>query len=345
MGNVDLKNLSLQEMENLISQLGERSYRAYQIFEWVFQKDAGDIREMTNLPLKFRNSLSELACTKRLPITDKRVSKDGTRKYLFVLEDGNTIENVLIPDEEKRTLCISTQVGCKLNCSFCLTGKGGFVRNLKTSEIIEQVLSICREIQENITNIVFMGMGEPLDNYENVIKTIKIMISPHGLKIPARRITLSTAGIVPGIIRLAGENLKINLAVSLNTADNETRDGIMPVNKKYPIDKLLEALKEYPLPPGRRITFEYVMMKGINDTIEDAKRLLKILKGIRCKINLIPFNKIEGSNLEPSHPESIEEFQNLLVSKHYTVIIRKSKGADIWAACGQLRSSKMTIKD
>ncbi|MEK6546296.1 MAG: 23S rRNA (adenine(2503)-C(2))-methyltransferase RlmN [Nitrospinota bacterium] len=355
MGNVDLKDLSLREMENLISQLGERSYRALQIFEWVFQKNAGDIKEMTNLPLKLRNSLGELACITRLPITDKRVSKDGTRKYLFVLEDDNTIESVLIPDKEKLTLCISTQVGCKLNCSFCLTGKGGFVRNLKTSEIIEQVLSIRREIQENITNIVFMGMGEPLDNYENVIKTIKIMISPHGLKIPVRRITLSTAGIIPEIIRLAGENLKINLAVSLNAADNETRDGIMPVNKKYPIDKLLETLKEYPLPQGRRITFEYVMINSINDTIKDAKRLLKILKGIRCKINLIPLNPpftkggkeggIEGSNLEPSHPESIEEFQSLLISKHYTVIIRKSKGADIWAACGQLRSSKMTIKD
>jgi 23S rRNA (adenine2503-C2)-methyltransferase len=419
MRGLNLKDLSLQEMEALISSLGEKPYRARQIYEWVFQKDVGDIGGMTNLSLKLRNQLSELSYISRLSIADKRVSKDGTEKYLFILpplhpplptspsppskggekgevkggsgvsEDGNSIESVLIPDEEKLTLCISTQVGCKLRCAFCLTGRGGFVRNLKHSEIIEQVLAVQREIQkrlirqdiqdgqedegvyrnnplnppflrgnkkscnpvnpvkEKITNIVFMGMGEPLDNYEAVVKAIKTMISPYGLKIPARRITLSTAGLIPEIKELAKENLKINLAVSLNAANDETRDKIMPVNKKYPIEDLLKVLREYPLPTGRRITFEYVMIKDINDSMEDAERLSRLLKGMRCKINLIPLNPpftkggkggiFEGSDYESPPYKRVEDFQNLLISRHYTAIIRKSKGADILAACGQLR--------
>ncbi len=324
-------------MEALILSLGEKPYRARQIYEWVFQKDVDDIGGMTNLSIVFRNRLSELSYISRLSISDKRVSKDGTEKYLFLLEDGSSIESVLIPDEDRLTLCISTQVGCKLNCVFCLTGKGGFVRNLKHSEIIEQILAVRRE-NKNITNIVLMGMGEPLDNYENTIKSLKTMTSPHGLKIPAKRITLSTSGLIPEIERLAKENLKINLAISLNTPDNETRDKLMPINKKYPVEDLLKVLRKYPLSPGRRITFEYVMLKGINDSMEDADRLSKILKGLKCKINLIPFNCFEGSNLESPDNKRVEDFKNLLVSRHYTAIIRKSKGADILAACGQLRA-------
>ncbi len=370
MQKINLKDLSLQEIEGIVESLGEKPYRARQIYEWVFQKDVSGIGEMTNLSIGLRNKLSELAYIPRLSINDKRVSKDGTEKYLFILpplhpplepvlseaegkggsggglEDGNSIESVLIPDEDRLTLCISTQVGCKLNCTFCLTGKGGFIRNLSHYEIIEQILSVKRE-GHNITNVVLMGMGEPLDNYENVIKSIKTMISPHGLKIPAKRITLSTSGLIPEIKKLAKENLKINLAVSLNASNNETRDKIMPVNKKYPIEELFKALKEYPLPPNRRITFEYVMIKGLNDSIEDAKRLSNILKNIKCKINLIPLNPpftkggkggiFEGSDFEAPDYKNVEEFQNLLISRHYTVIIRKSKGADIYAACGQLR--------
>ncbi len=336
MQKVKLKDLSLQEMEELVSSLGEKPYRARQIYEWVFQKDVSSIGEMTNLSFSLRNRLSELACLPRLSIADKKTSSDGTEKYLFMLEDGNSIESVLIPDEDRLTLCISTQVGCKLNCTFCLTGKGGFIRNLSHYEIIEQILSVKRE-GHNITNIVLMGMGEPLDNYENVIKSIKTMISPHGLKIPAKRITLSTSGLIPEIKKLSKENLKINLAISLNASDNETRDKIMPVNKRYPIEELLKTLKEYPLPPNRRITFEYVMIKGLNDSIEDAKRVSNILKNIKCKINLIPFNSFEGSDYETPDYKNVEEFQNLLISRHYTVIIRRSKGADIYAACGQLR--------
>lgn len=367
MQKVNLKDLSLQEIEGLIESLEEKPYRARQVFEWVFQKDVSDIGEMTNLSIGLRNKLSELAYISRLSIADKRISKDGTSKYLFVLppphpplikggsggvaEDGNSVESVLIPDKDRLTLCISTQVGCKLNCAFCLTGKGGFIRNLSHYEMIEQILSVRRDIHPSplpppqggreegvdITNVVLMGMGEPLDNYENVIKAIKTMTSPHGLKIPAKRITLSTLGLIPEIKKLAKENLKINLAISLNASDNETRDKIMPVNKKYPIQELLKALKEYPLPPNRRITFEYVMIKGLNDSIEDAKRLSNILKNIKCKINLIPFNSFEGSDYETPDYKNVEEFQNLLISRHYTVIIRKSKGADIYAACGQLR--------
>ena len=381
MQRFNLKGLSLQEIEGLVESLGEKPYRARQIYEWVFQKDVSGIGEMTNLSFSLRNRLSELAFLTRLSIADKRTSSDGTSKYLFILEDGNSIESVLIPDEDRLTLCISTQVGCKLNCTFCLTGKGGFIRNLSHYEIIEQILSVQREIRPplspllakegngvvgDITNVVLMGMGEPLDNYDAVIKSIKTMISPHGLKIPARRITLSTSGLIPEIKRLAKENLKINLAISLNASDNETRDKIMPVNKKYPIEELLKALKEYPLPPNRRITFEYVMIKGLNDSIEDAKRLSNILKNIKCKINLIPLNPpfttspsppseggekgevkggkggiFEGSDFEAPDYKNVEEFQNLLISRHYTVIIRKSRGADIYAACGQLRGKKL----
>ena len=368
MQRFNLKGLSLQEIEGLVESLGEKPYRARQIYEWVFQKDVSGIGEMTNLSIGLRNKLSELAYIPRLSIADKRISKDGTEKYLFILpplikggsggvsENGNSIESVLIPDEDRLTLCISTQVGCKLNCTFCLTGKGGFIRNLSHYEIIEQILSVQREIRPplspllakegngvvgDITNVVLMGMGEPLDNYDAVIKSINTMISPHGLKIPAKRITLSTSGLIPEIKKLAKENLKINLAISLNASDNETRDKIMPVNKKYPIEELLKALKEYPLPPNRRITFEYVMIKGLNDSIEDAKRLSNILKNIKCKINLIPFNSFEGSDYETPDYKNVEEFQNLLISRHYTAIIRKSKGADICAACGQLRGKKL----
>jgi len=336
MQRFNLKDLSLQKMEDLVSSLGEKPYRVHQIYEWVFQKDVSSIGEMTNLSKNLRNQLSELSYISRLSIADKRVSKDGTEKYLLMLEDGNSIESVLIPDEDRLTLCISTQVGCKLNCAFCLTGKGGFIRNLNHYEIIEQILSVRRE-KKDIINIVLMGMGEPLDNYENVIKSIKTMISPHGLKIPAKRITLSTSGLIPEIKKLAKENLKINLAVSLNASDNETRDKIMPLSKKYPIEELLKTLKEYPLPPNRRITFEYVMIKRLNDSIEDAKKLSNMLKGIKCKINLIPFNSFEGVDYEAPDYKNVEDFRNILISQHYTTIIRKSKGADISAACGQLR--------
>ena len=336
MQRFNLKDLSLQKMEDLVSSLGEKPYRVHQIYEWIFQKDVSSIGEMTNLSKNLRNQLSELSYISRLSIADKRVSKDGTEKYLLMLEDGNSIESVLIPDEDRLTLCISTQVGCKLNCAFCLTGKGGFIRNLNHYEIIEQILSVRRE-KKDIINIVLMGMGEPLDNYANVIKSIKTMISPHGLKIPAKRITLSTSGLIPEIKKLARENLKINLAVSLNASDNETRDKIMPLNKKYPIEELLKTLKEYPLPPNRRITFEYVMIKRLNDSIEDAKKLSNMLKGIKCKINLIPFNSFEGVDYEAPDYKNVEDFRNILISQHYTTIIRKSKGADISAACGQLR--------
>src|SRR3989337_2384447 len=356
MQRFNLKDLSLQKMEDLVSSLGEKPYRVHQIYEWVFQKEVSSIGEMTNLSKNLRNQLSELSYISRLSIADKRVSKDGTEKYLLMLEDGNSIESVLIPDEDRLTLCISTQVGCKLNCTFCLTGKGGFIRNLSHYEIIEQILSVQREIRPplspllakegngvvgDITNVVLMGMGEPLDNYDAVIKSVKTMISPHGLKIPAKRITLSTSGLIPEIKKLAKENLKINMAISLNASDNETRDKIMPLSKKYPIEELLKTLKEYPLPPNRRITFEYVMIKRLNDSIEDAKKLSNILKGIKCKINLITFNSYEGVDYEAPDYKNVEDFRNILISQHYTTIIRKSKGADISAACGQLRGKKL----
>jgi 23S rRNA (adenine2503-C2)-methyltransferase len=294
---------------------------------------------MTTISKELRDYLNSLCPITQLKILKTETSIDGTKKFLFELDDDNSIESVLIPERGHYTVCISSQVGCAMRCSFCLTAKQGFIRNLKSFEIVDQIIQIGKHMKEpaKLTNIVFMGMGEPLANFEAVKKAVKNILSPDALNFSRRRVTLSTCGLVPDIER-AGRELPVKLAVSLNAADDETRNLLMPVNKKYPLKSLIGALTRFPLPKGGRITFEYILIRDINDHPEDAKKLAKIIKNIKAKINLIPFNRYDGSPFEPPDEGRIFAFQDELIRQNYTATIRKSKGRDISAACGQLRT-------
>lgn len=342
---VDIKKLSIEELSAFIAHLGKEKFRATQIIKWVYQKKAKSFDDMTNLSKDFREALKDIAFVSSARAVKVEVSKDGTKKYLFQLEDGNSIESVLIPDEDRLTLCISSQVGCPLDCSFCVTGSGGFIRNLSVSEILNQICAVQDDLSGDmrITNIVMMGMGEPLLNYDNVLKALNIMTYGDGLNFSTRKITVSTSGIVPEMMKL-GSDTTVNIAVSLNAATDEIRSMIMPVNRKYPLNKLLAACREYPLPPRRRITFEYILINGVNDSIEDAKRLSRILRGIPCKINLIPYNEHEGTELKRPSESVIRAFQQILLDAGYTSPLRTSKGLDISAACGQLRGELLKEK-
>lgn len=336
---IDLKGLDTQEMEQWAVDQGFEPFRARQIRLWLFKKLVTSFEEMTNLPKNLRTLMQEKAVITALECVKTQESYDGTKKYLFRLEDDHLIESVLIPERNHYTCCISSQVGCAMDCRFCLTAKQGLKRNLSPSEIIEQVLHVKRSIpdQDQVRNIVFMGMGEPLANYEAVRKTTTNLINDDGLNLSRRRITLSTCGLAPGIERL-GREMNIKLAVSLNAPDDEIRDVLMPVNRKYPLKKLLEACRTFPLHKGERITFEYVLIKGINDHDKHARNLAKLLAGIRSKINLIPLNPHKGTRMLPPSEETVLRFQDILLKKHFTAIVRESRGNDILAACGQLGS-------
>ncbi|MDI6729128.1 MAG: 23S rRNA (adenine(2503)-C(2))-methyltransferase RlmN [Thermodesulfovibrionales bacterium] len=337
MKKIDLKALSKQELESFIKELGLPSFRAKQILHWIYEKHARSIQEITELSKDLREKLSESAYISNLELLGRQVSEDGTEKFLFGLEDAETIESVLIPDEDRLTLCISSQVGCAMDCRFCLTGKLGLKRNLKSHEIVDQIISVSKTIKpRQITNIVLMGMGEPLANFDNVVDALWRITE--FMKISPRRITLSTSGIVPKILELPKKAPAVNLAISLNATTDEVRDYIMPINKTYPLKELLNACRKFPLSPRRRITFEYVMLKNVNDTPEDAKRLINLLKGIPSKVNLIPFNPYEGSKFERPEDARVLDFQEILIKGHITALIRKSKGQDILAACGQLKA-------
>lgn len=337
MRKTDLKSLSQRAVESFIKDAGLPSFRSRQILHWIYERYAQAFEEITELSKKLREELAEKAYISNLTLLNRMTSHDGTEKFLFGLEDGETIESVLIPDEKRLTLCISSQVGCAMGCVFCLTGKTGLKRNLGPHEIVDQVISVNRMIlPRRITNIVLMGMGEPLANFDNVVEALirltgVMMISP-------RRITLSTAGIVPRIAELGQLRLKVNLAISLNATTDTVRDVIMPINKTYPIKALLDACRKLPLSPTRKITFEYVMLKDINDSIADAKRLVRLLHGIQSKINLIPFNPYSDCEYERPDDIAVLRFQEVLAKADMTVIIRKSKGQDILAACGQLKA-------
>ena len=339
MKKTDLRDLSLVETEDFAGNLGLEKYRGRQIFHWTYGKAVASIDEMTELSKEVRGLLSQRAYISRIIEVKRQHSIDGTEKFLFALEDGHRIENVLIPEEDRLTLCISTQVGCGMGCTFCLTGKGGLVRNLRSSEIINQVLAVQGGLPagRRLTNIVIMGMGEPLANYHYTVKAIEILTHPRGPAIGAQRITLSTSGLVPQIRKLGEGRLNINLAISLNAATDEQRNLIMPINKKYSMAKLLQACREYPLKRRRLLSFEYVLLAGLNDTPEDAHHVARLLKGIRCKINLIPFNEFPGSPYKRPSEESVLRFQEVLAGHHFSAFIRKSRGADILAACGQLQ--------
>lgn len=330
----DLKNLTLPALEQFLQGQGKERYRATQIFKWLYQHDVSNFDEMTNVSKALRTELAQTASISRLEPETIEVGNDGTRKYLFMLEDGNAVESVIIPDEDRNTLCISSQAGCAMQCAFCLTGAFNLTRNLTTAEIVNQILAVRRDVE--VRNIVMMGMGEPLHNLDNVIPALQIMAEDNGLQLSSRRVTVSTCGLVPELERL-GREITVNLAVSLNATTDELRDRIMPVNKAYPIATLLAALKNYPLPGRRKITIEYVLLGGLNDTPEDAKRLVRLLSDIPCKINLIPFNPHEKADFRPPTRAALDAFHKYLLDRHFTVITRDSRGSDISAACGQLK--------
>jgi 23S rRNA (adenine2503-C2)-methyltransferase len=337
---IDLRNLTYEELQDWIVDFGLESFRAGQISRWLFQSDIHSFDQMTNLSKKWRGLFQEQAYLSHLIITKVEKSSDGTQKFLFDLEDREHIESVLIPERGHYTLCISSQVGCAQKCRFCFTGRMGLKRNLKASEIINQVRAIQATLNQTdplLTNIVLMGMGEPLHNFENTIRALKTFLSPFGMQFSHRHITLSTAGLIPEMNAL-GNILPVNLAVSLNAADDATRNRLMPINRKYPLEPLIQACKTFPLPHKKMITMEYILIKGINDSPQAAKTLAKVLKGVKVKINLIPFNAHPGSDFKPPDEEGILKFQDILINAQYTALIRRSKGADISAACGQLHA-------
>ncbi|HLA27901.1 MAG TPA: 23S rRNA (adenine(2503)-C(2))-methyltransferase RlmN [Syntrophales bacterium] len=337
MDKANLKDMSLVEIENLISCLGKEKYRAKQIMKWLYHQGAASFEEMTTLGRDFRVKIGELARISQPELVKVRTSCDNTKKVLFKLEDGLLIESVLIPGKNHWTACLSTQAGCRMGCKFCLTGRQGLKRNLLPSEITGQLTLLQFKTPEGpeIKSVVLMGMGEPLDNYENTLKAIRIITSDPGPGFSNRKLTLSTCGIGPMIGQL-GKDVSINLAVSLNAADNKTRGALMPINRKYPLETLLDACRKYPMPGRRMLTFEYILIEGVNASRDDAESLARLLKGIRCKVNIIAFNEFPESRLCAPAEKDLHAFREVLLKNHYTAILRASKGSDIMAACGQL---------
>jgi len=336
---IDILSLEFKELEELLLEMGFERYRARQIFSFLYKQKVDSFDDITVLKKEFRSFLKNRFYLNKLELVSSFQGKDGAKKYLFKLNDGNFIESVLIPMENGRyTICVSTQAGCRMGCKFCATGRMGFKRSLLASEIVEQVRFILKDSGLKTANVVYMGMGEPLDNYESTVKSIKILMDDFGLAISKRRITLSTSGILPELEWLKRDLPHINLALSLHSVIDRKRSLIMPVNLKHPVGKVLESLRDFPLPRRKRITFEYVMIKGINDTKEDAKALLRVMSNFKCKLNIIPLNKhdLMGTKFEPTPLDEIERFADYLRGKGMFVTIRKSKGSDINAACGML---------
>jgi 23S rRNA (adenine2503-C2)-methyltransferase len=343
----DIKDLTKNELVIWLHDNGIQSFRAGQIFKWIYLRQVDTFDNMTDIGKTTRELLFSHFSIERLHTIKIEQSVDGSKKYLFQLKDGNHIETVLIPEKNHQTLCISTQIGCAQNCKFCLTARGGFVRNLTAGEILAQVRDVKNTLNhpEQLKNIVLMGMGEPLANYVNVIKALDTMRDgDHGLKISARKITISTAGLIHQFSAL-GRDTDVNLAISLNAADNNTRSMLMPINRKYPIEDLIKACQKYPLAPREKITFEYILIQGVNDSLDDADRLIKLLRPVKSKINLIPFNEHPESELKRPDDQVIDHFLQKLHDAGYTAIIRHSKGQDISAACGQLRANQINKSD
>ena len=333
----NIKDFSLEELKEEMKNLQEKAFRAEQIFQWLYQEKVKSFDEMTNLSLDLREKLKQNYTICNYNIIKKQESKDGTKKYLFDTLDGNAIETVLMQYHHGFSICISSQIGCKMGCKFCASTGIDFVRNLTTGEILEQIIAVEQDEKIRISNVVFMGIGEPLDNYENVVKAIKLINHPKGLNIGARHISISTSGLVPKIYQLAEENIQCTLSISLHATNNEKRSNMMPVNNSYPIEELLKACKDYIAKTNRRISFEYALAKDNNDNLEDAKELVKLLKGMLCHVNLIPINKIENGKFTKSSNENIMRFRDYLNDHGIVATIRRELGSDIDAACGQLR--------
>ena len=337
----NIKDYTLDELKEELKELGEKPFRAEQIYKWLYEARVSSFDDMTNLSLELREILKQEYEIKEFKILKKQVAVDGTRKYLFDVLDGNAIETVLMEYHHGFSICVSSQIGCKMGCKFCASTGIPFERNLTSGEIIEQIMAVERDTNVRISNIVFMGIGEPLDNYDNVVKAIRIINHPKGLNIGARHISISTSGLVPKIYQLAEENIQCTLSISLHATTDEQRSKMMPVNNRYPIEELLQACKDYIEKTHRRISFEYALAKENNDNLEDAKRLVKLLKGMLCHVNLIPINKIENGAYTKSSNENIMKFRDYLNDHGIVATIRRELGSDIDAACGQLRRKNL----
>jgi len=342
----DLRSLSSAELDALVASLGERPFRARQIYRWLHQKGAATLEEMTDLPLELRRRLAGEATLTALERAAEQRSSDGTIKWTWRTSDGKLVESVYMPETDRKTLCLSTQAGCAVGCTFCMTGTMGLSRNLTVGEILDQVARANRRLLEigegepprPLTNLVFMGMGEPLHNYRAVKATIDVLLSEDGPNFSNRHVTVSTSGVVPAMQKL-GEETDVKLAVSLNATTDETRSALMPINRRWPLAELLAACRSFPMKKGRRITFEYVLLAGVNDGDEDALRLARMVRGIPAKVNLIPYNDNPGLGFRSPDPERVETFLDLLVRQNVTAVVRKNRGRDIAAACGQLAAA------
>jgi 23S rRNA (adenine2503-C2)-methyltransferase len=340
---INLLGMDRMGLEEFFTTIGEQKFRATQVMKWIHQMGVTDIQEMNNISKDLRDQLIKTTIIKNLDVAQDQVSKDGTRKWLLRLPDGNHIETVFIPEDDRGTLCVSSQVGCALDCSFCSTGRQGFNRNLSTAEIISQVWLASQLLEEEkkpgrkITNVVMMGMGEPLLNFDNVVRAVRIMMDDFAYGLSKRRVTVSTAGVVPAMDRL-GDILDMRLAVSLHATNDELRNQLVPVNKKYPLQELMAACRRFidKQNSRSRITFEYVLLEGVNDQPEHARELIKLLKGIPTLMNLIPFNPFEGSGYRTSSKKAVTRFSEILHNAGMTTVVRKTRGDDIDAACGQL---------
>ena len=337
----NIKDYNLEELKEELKSIGEKPFRAEQIFKWLYQDKVKSFDDMTNLSLELREKLKENYTICNFKILKKQESSDGTKKYLFDVLDGNAIETVLMSYHHGYSICVSSQIGCKMGCKFCASTGIKFVRSLTSGEIVEQILAVEQDENIRISNIVFMGIGEPLDNFDNVINAVKIINNPKGLNIGARHISISTSGLVPMIYKLAEQNTQCTLSISLHATTNEKRSSMMPVNNAYNIEELIQACKDYIKVTNRRISFEYALAKDNNDNLEDAKRLVKLLKGMLCHVNLIPINKIENGEYTKSSNENIIKFRDYLNDHGIVATIRRELGSDIDAACGQLRRKNL----
>ena len=337
----NIKDYNLEELKEELVAIGEKKYRAEQMFKWIYVDKVKEFDEMTNLSVELREKLKENYTMCNYKILRKQESSDGTKKYLFDVLDGNAIETVLMEYHHGKTVCVSSQIGCKMGCKFCASTGIQFVRSLSSGEIVEQILAVEQDIGDKISNIVFMGIGEPFDNYDNVMKAIRIINNQKGLNIGARHISVSTSGLVPRIYDFANEDLQCTLSISLHATSNEKRSSMMPVNQRYPIEELMKACKDYIAKTNKRISFEYALAKDNNDNLEDAKELVKLLKGMLCHVNLIPINKIENGKYTKSTNENIIKFRDYLNDNGIVATIRRELGSDIDAACGQLRRKNL----
>lgn len=336
----NLKDFTISELEQIVSDMGEKRFRAKQIFKWLYD-GAESYEEMTNIPKRLIEKLDEKYSVNNLKIEQKFVSRiDETRRYLLQLDDGNFVESVLMKYHHGYTICVSSQVGCAMGCAFCASTVGGRVRSLTSGEIIGQVMTVQKDLGQRISNIVMMGMGEPLDNFDNVMRFLENVNNPLGLNIGHRHITLSTCGLVDKIYELADRKLQITLSISLHAPNDEKRSAIMPVNKKYNIEKLIKACRYYIEQTGRRISFEYTLIRGVNDNEAEARELLKLIKGLLCHVNLIPVNEVKESGFSASDRNAVEKFRAVLEKGGISATVRREMGADISAACGQLRANR-----